>query len=57
MEKKQIQAKSKKQPKEKQGKQTMRMTSAGRKLIACWPKIDVEGGVENTSRGDARKDR
>jgi hypothetical protein len=35
----------------------MRMTTAERKLIACWPKIDPEGGVESTLRGDARKDR
>jgi hypothetical protein len=31
----------------------MRMTTARRKPIACWPKIDVE----NTSQGDVRKDR
>jgi hypothetical protein len=35
----------------------MRMTTAGRKPIACWPETDAEGGVESTSRGDARKDR
>jgi hypothetical protein len=29
----------------------------GRKLIACWPKTDAEGGVESTSWGDLRKDR
>ena len=23
----------------------------------CWPKIDIEGGVESKSRGDTRKDR
>ena len=47
----------KKQSKEKQGKQTMRMSTAGRKSIACWPKTNMEGGVESTSRGDAIKDR
>ena len=35
----------------------MRMTTAGRKSIACWPETDAGGGVESTSRGDARKDR
>ena len=35
----------------------MRMTTTGRKLIVCWPEIDMEDGVESTSRGDARKDR
>jgi hypothetical protein len=34
----------------------MRMTTVGRKLIACWPETDVEGGFESTSRGDTRKD-
>jgi hypothetical protein len=34
----------------------MRMITTGRKLIACWPKTDTEGGIESTSRGDARKD-
>ena len=46
----------KKKSKEKHGKQTMRMTTARRKPIACQPEIDAEDGVENTSRGDARKD-
>jgi hypothetical protein len=46
-----------KKKRKKQGKQTMRMTTAGRKPIACWPETDAEGGVESTSRGDARKDR
>jgi hypothetical protein len=35
----------------------MRMMTVGRKLIACWPETDAEGGVESTSRGDLRKDR
>ena len=35
----------------------MRMTTAGRKPIACWPKTNAKGGVESTLRGDARKDR
>ena len=35
----------------------MRMTTIERKLIACWPETDAKGGVESTSRGDARKDR
>jgi hypothetical protein len=30
---------------------------AGRKPIACWPETNLEGGVESTSRGDARKDQ
>jgi hypothetical protein len=34
----------------------MRMTTAEIKPIACWPKIDAEGGIESTSLGDARKD-
>jgi hypothetical protein len=49
--------KKKKQPKEKHGKQTMRMTTAGRKQIACWLETNTEGGVESTSREDTRKDR
>ena len=35
----------------------MRMTIAEKKPIACWPETNAEGGVESTSRGDARKDR
>jgi hypothetical protein len=35
----------------------MRMTTAKRKPIVCWPETDAEGGVESTSRGDMRKDR
>ena len=35
----------------------MRMTTAGRKPIVCWLKIDAEGGVESTSPGDMRKER
>ena len=35
----------------------MRMMTAERKPIACWPKTDAKGGVESTSWGDARKDR
>jgi hypothetical protein len=34
----------------------MRMTIAGRKPIACWPKTNLEGGVESTSWGATRKD-
>ena len=34
----------------------MRMTTAGRKPITCWPETDAEGGIECTSRGDTRKD-
>jgi hypothetical protein len=49
--------KKKKKKKKNQGKQTMRMTTAGRKPITCWPETDVEGGIESTLRGDARKDR
>ena len=48
---------NKKQPKETQGKQTMRMTIVERKSIACWPETDAEGSVESTSRGDTRKDQ
>jgi hypothetical protein len=32
------------------------MTTVGRKPIVCWPEIDAEGGIESTSRVDARKD-
>ena len=46
----------KKPPKEKQGKQTMRIIIVGRKPIACWPETDAEDGVKSTSREDARKD-
>jgi hypothetical protein len=35
----------------------MRMTTVKRKPIACWPETNMEGGVESTSWGDARKDR
>jgi hypothetical protein len=35
----------------------MRTTTAGRKLIACCPKTDAEGGVQSTLRGAMRKDR
>jgi hypothetical protein len=34
----------------------MRMITTGRKLITCWPKTDMEGGIESTLRGDTRKD-
>jgi hypothetical protein len=35
----------------------MRMITAGRKPIACWPETDTEGDVKSTSRGDMRKDQ
>jgi hypothetical protein len=47
----------KKKKKKKVGKQTMRMTTTGRKPIACWPKSDAEGSIESTLRGDVRKDQ
>jgi hypothetical protein len=31
-------------------------TAAGREPITCWPKIDIEGGIESSSQWDARKD-
>jgi hypothetical protein len=34
----------------------MRMMKAKRKLNMCWLKTVTKGGVESTSRGDARKD-
>jgi hypothetical protein len=34
----------------------MKMTTAGRKPIACWLETNAEGGVESTSQGDSRKD-
>jgi hypothetical protein len=34
----------------------MRMTTAGRKPIACYPETDMEGSVESTLWGDVRKD-
>jgi hypothetical protein len=41
--------KKKKPPKEKQGKQTMRMATAERQPITCWPETDTKDGVESTS--------
>jgi hypothetical protein len=35
----------------------MRMTTTGRKPIACWPETNAKGGVESTSQGDTRKDQ
>jgi hypothetical protein len=47
----------KKQSKGNQGKQTMRITTIGRKPISCWPETNGEGDVESTLRGDVRKDQ
>ena len=34
----------------------MRMTTTGRKPIACCSETDMEGGIESTSWGDVGKD-
>ena len=39
----------------KQGKQTMKMTTVGRKPIARWPETDTEDGVESKSQGMREK--